>query len=218
MEDDLEFLELIKTSGVTRQIGERRHIIAYPISSKRIYNISTTQPDIDFAISPSETCTTKGSKSIMLKGLKISTLKSNLRVHAPLPTWARGCMALVGDACHLTLPRLTQGAAQALEDERWWRCVWDCWRMDRGREKVRKKRAENAVELAAPSARSRYLGEGKLKEERDGLLRGLREGRGKGVPERWADREVRKMVCGVDCVGIARERFAEFWGEVKSEE
>ncbi|TGO08132.1 hypothetical protein BTUL_0224g00050 [Botrytis tulipae] len=76
MEDDPELLELIKTSGVSRWIGEHRHIIAYPISSKHIYNISTTQPDINFAISPSETYTTKGSKAPCSKSLKISPPKS----------------------------------------------------------------------------------------------------------------------------------------------
>ncbi|KAF7946045.1 uncharacterized protein EAE97_005083 [Botrytis byssoidea] len=59
MEDDLDFLELIDTSG----IGDHRHIIAYPISCKRIYNISTTQPDINPAISPSKTYTTKESET-----------------------------------------------------------------------------------------------------------------------------------------------------------
>jgi salicylate hydroxylase len=39
-----------------------------------------------------------------------------LRVHAPLPTWVHGSVALVGDACRPTLPHLAQGAAQAIED------------------------------------------------------------------------------------------------------
>ncbi|KAF5872653.1 putative salicylate hydroxylase protein [Botrytis fragariae] len=239
MEDDPELLELINTSGVSRWIGERRHIIAYPISSKRIYNISTTQPDINFAISPSETYTTKGSKTTMLKVFEDFNPKVRrmlnlvpdgevcewkLRLHAPLPTWVRGSMALVGDACHPTLPHLAQGAAQAVEDGA---VVAVCLGMleDGTREsvnralkvyeKIRKERAEKIVELAAASARSLHLGEGKLKEERDRLFRDLREGRGKGVPDKWADREVQKMVYGVDCVGIARERFGEFWEEVE---
>ncbi|KAK4991277.1 hypothetical protein LTR66_006590, partial [Elasticomyces elasticus] len=66
MEHDPELLELIESNRVTRWIGERRHIIAYPVSSKTIYNISTTQPDINFAAAPSATYTTKGSKTAML--------------------------------------------------------------------------------------------------------------------------------------------------------
>ncbi|NBQ11454.1 MAG: FAD-binding protein [Gammaproteobacteria bacterium] len=35
---------------------------------------------------------------------------------APLPRWHRGPVALLGDACHPTLPFLAQGAAMAIED------------------------------------------------------------------------------------------------------
>jgi 2-polyprenyl-6-methoxyphenol hydroxylase-like FAD-dependent oxidoreductase len=34
----------------------------------------------------------------------------------PLPSWSRGRVALLGDACHPMLPFMAQGAAQALED------------------------------------------------------------------------------------------------------
>ena len=36
--------------------------------------------------------------------------------HAPLPRWADGRLALLGDACHPMLPFLAQGATMALED------------------------------------------------------------------------------------------------------
>jgi salicylate hydroxylase len=36
--------------------------------------------------------------------------------HAPLSAWARGRLALIGDACHPMLPFLAQGATMALED------------------------------------------------------------------------------------------------------
>jgi salicylate hydroxylase len=35
---------------------------------------------------------------------------------SPLPTWAAGRVALLGDAAHAMLPFFAQGAAQALED------------------------------------------------------------------------------------------------------
>ncbi|TEY82767.1 hypothetical protein BOTCAL_0027g00050 [Botryotinia calthae] len=217
---------LINTSGVSRWIGERRHKIAYPISSKRIYNISTTQPDINFASSPSETYTTKGSKTTMLKVFEDFNPKK-LSLHAPLPTWVWGNMALVGDACHPTLLHLAQGAAQAVGDGT---LVTVCLgklkdatresvnRALRVYEKIRKERAENIVELVAASARSLHLGEGKMEEERDRMFRDLGEGRSKDVPDKWADAEVQKMVYGVDCVGIARERFGEFWEELERED
>lgn len=127
MEHDPELLELIDKEAVTRWIGEKRHIIAYPVSSKTIYNLSTVQPDTNFAAAPSATYTTKGSKSDMLnifgdfcpKVQRMLNLVKDgevcewkLRVHEPLPTWVHGEVALLGDACHPTLPHLAQGAAQ----------------------------------------------------------------------------------------------------------
>jgi salicylate hydroxylase len=35
---------------------------------------------------------------------------------APMPSWGRGRVSLLGDACHATLPFLAQGAAMAIED------------------------------------------------------------------------------------------------------
>jgi salicylate hydroxylase len=67
MEQDPDLLELINKDGVVRWIGEKRHIIAYPVSSHTIYNLSTIQPDTNFASATNETYTTKGSKPEMLK-------------------------------------------------------------------------------------------------------------------------------------------------------
>jgi salicylate hydroxylase len=39
-----------------------------------------------------------------------------LRIHKPLRSWVEGAVALMGDACHPTLPYVAQGAAQAVED------------------------------------------------------------------------------------------------------
>lgn len=35
---------------------------------------------------------------------------------APMASWGKGCVSLLGDACHATLPFLAQGAAMAIED------------------------------------------------------------------------------------------------------
>ena len=131
MHGDYELLSLIDDDCATRWIGEKRHIIAYPVSAKQIYNLSTVQPDVNFAAAPSATYTTKVSKTAMLSVFgdfcpKVQRMLNlvpegevcewKLRVHSPLPTWVYGSVALVGDACHPTLPHLAQGAAQAIED------------------------------------------------------------------------------------------------------
>lgn len=43
-------------------------------------------------------------------------LKSALYERDPLPTWTKGRMTLLGDACHPMLPFMAQGAGMAIED------------------------------------------------------------------------------------------------------
>ena len=91
--------------------------------------MSTTQPDRNFV--QADTWTAGGSKSEMLsifndfcprvqKLLNLvpegEVLEWKLRIHKPLPQWIDHNAALVGDACHPTLPHIAQGAAQAVED------------------------------------------------------------------------------------------------------
>jgi salicylate hydroxylase len=234
MEHDLELLELINTDRATRWIGEKRHIIAYPVSNKTIYNISTAQPDTNFAAAPSATYTTKGSKSEMLKVYEDfspmiqrmlnlvpegEVCEWKLRVHQPLPTWVHGSVALIGDACHPTLPHLAQGAAQAIEDAAVLGVVLsripdtDAKSINKALrvyEVIRKERAETLVALAASSGKAMHLGEGAAKEERDKQFAKFKDAGGKGeVPDKWADANVQKQIYGHDCMQIAEETFDE---------
>ena len=237
MASDPELLALIDADRVIRWIGEKRHIIAYPVSNKQIYNISTTQPDVNFAAAPSATYTTKGSKKAMLdvygdfcpmihRMLELvpegEVCEWKLRVHEPLPTWVHGSVALVGDACHPTLPHMAQGAAQAIEDAAVLGVVLshlpstvtpaDINKALKQYEKVRKERAETLVELAAASGRALHLGEGKAKEERDKQFAALKAGKGP-VPDKWADADVQKKIYGHDCAQVAEELVkAELYG------
>lgn len=234
MEHDPELLELIDSDRVTRWIGEKRHIIAYPVSSKTIYNLSTVQPDTNFAAAPSATYTTKGSKTAMLDIFsdfcpKIQRMLElvpdgevcewKLRVHSPLPTWVHGSMALIGDACHPTLPHLAQGAAQAIEDAAVVAVVLSRLpdqspetinKALRVYEKVRKERAETLVELAAASGRALHLGEGQAKKERDEQFAALKEKKG-SVPDKWADADVQKQIYGFDAMKVAEDGFEDIF-------
>ncbi|KAF9631129.1 putative salicylate hydroxylase protein [Lasiodiplodia theobromae] len=231
MKHDPELLALIDKSAVTRWIGEKRHIIAYPVSSKNIYNLSTVQPDKNFADAPSITYTTKGSKAEMLRVFgdfcpmivrmldlvpEGEVCEWKLRVHAPIPTWVHGSVALVGDACHPTLPHLAQGAAQAIEDAAVLGEVLarmpaqDPDTINRTLQvyqQLRKERAETLVELAAASGRALHLGEGAAKEERDKQFAALKEKKGGAVPDKWADADVQKKIYGHDCMEVAAEEY-----------
>lgn len=240
MQHDPELLQLIDIDRATRWIGEKRHIIAYPVSNKSIYNISTAQPDTNFAAAPSATYTTKGSKSEMLKVYSDfcpmiqrmlnlvpegEVCEWKLRVHQPLPTWVHGSVALIGDACHPTLPHLAQGAAQAIEDAAVLGVVLarlpdtspeSINKALRVYEGIRKERAETLVALAASSGRAMHLGEGAAKEERDKQFAKFREGGGKGeVPDKWADANVQAQIYGHDCMKIAEETFADEFAKLK---
>ncbi|KXL42578.1 hypothetical protein M433DRAFT_70407 [Acidomyces richmondensis BFW] len=238
MQNDPELLELLDGEAVTRWIGEKRHIIAYAVSNKQIYNLSTVQPDANFAAAPSATYTTKGSKPQMMKVFddfcpKVKRMLDlvpdgevcewKLRVHEPLPFWVLDQTVLVGDACHPTLPHLAQGAAQAIEDGAVIATVLAkipevtpaaINKALQIYEKVRRDRAYTLVELAAASGRAMHLGEGAAKEERDRQFAALKNG-GKGpVPDKWADADVQKIIYGTDIVKIADDEFEKLYAQL----
>ncbi|KAI9369227.1 hypothetical protein BJX61DRAFT_520493 [Aspergillus egyptiacus] len=232
--DDPELTALIESNKVVRWIGEKRHIIAYPVSNNTIYNLSTTQPDTNFAAATNATYTTKGSKSAMLGVFgdfcpfvqrmlnyvpEGEVCEWKLRVHEPLPTWIHQSTALVGDACHPTLPHMAQGAAQAIEDGAVIAVVLaklpatDPESINKALkvyEAVRKDRAYALVELAAASGRALHLGDGAAKAERDKQFAALKAKGGKGpVPDKWADADVQKGIYGFDCIKEAEQAFDE---------
>ena len=236
MEKDPEMLRLIDQDRVTRWIGEKRHLIAYPVSNKSIYNISTTQPDEkNFAAAPSATYTTKGSKTAMLdtfsdfcplihRMLELvpdgEVCEWKLRVHARLPTWVHGNVALVGDSAHATLPHLNQGAAQAIEDAAVLAVVLtrspgqDPSSINKSLqvyEQIRKDRAYTLVNLAAASSKTLHLGEGAAKEERDKQFEALKQKKSSVVPDKWADAEIQKMIYGHDCRQVAMDSFDDLY-------
>jgi salicylate hydroxylase len=234
MESDPEMMALLDSNQVTRWIGEKRHWIAYPIASRTIYNMSSVQPDKNFASAPSMTYTTRGSKETMLdvfsdfcpliqRMLNLvpdgEVCEWRLRVHKPLETWSYGSVGLLGDACHPTLPHLNQGAAMAVEDGAVLAEVLSrapdispeginkCLRVY---ELLRKDRTSTLVDLAAASGRGLHLGQGKEKEERDRLFAQANRSGGR-VPDKWASPEVQEMIYSHDCMRLAGDRFQEIY-------
>ncbi|KAF5018565.1 hypothetical protein F66182_9459 [Fusarium sp. NRRL 66182] len=229
MAHDPELLALVDSDEVVRWVGEKRHIIAYSIANKSIYNLSTVQPDENFATAPSITYTTKGSKKVMLdvfetfcplvqKMLNLvpegEVCEWRLRMYKPLPAWTHGSVALVGDACHPTLPHLSQGAAMAIEDgstiaealslapDARPETIAKCLKIY---ELSRKEWTSSLVEMAYLSGRTLHLGEGKAKEERDRMFK---EHKNSGaVPDKWASPDVQRMIYTNDCVAKLRSEF-----------
>jgi salicylate hydroxylase len=102
--------------------------MAYPLRSHQLYNMVLLHParsDVE------ESWTSTGPRSHMDEFYlswsptvrKLLSLVEEqdipewtLRIHKPLGSWVEGAVALMGDACHPTLPYVAQGAAQAVED------------------------------------------------------------------------------------------------------
>lgn len=129
--------------------------------------------------------------------------------------WVHGSVALVGDACHPTLPHLAQGAAQAIEDA----AVLDVVlarmpdrdphsvnKVLRVYERPRKQRAETLIDLTAANDHELHLGEGAAKEEREKQFAALKQGKGP-VPDKWADADVQRMIYRHDCMQVVQVSF-----------
>ena len=113
----------------TKWWGKDRHMVIYPVTARRdeIYFV-TSQPEKAEWLTP-ESWSARGD----LNELRASfagfhpevqaVLNAAGRVHKwalferePLPSWGKGRVVLLGDACHPMTPYMAQGAASALED------------------------------------------------------------------------------------------------------
>lgn len=239
MEPFPELLELLDAKCAMRWIGEKRHIVAYPIAGHTIYNLSTCQPDTNFAAATNATYTTKGDKSQMKKVYddfcplvqqmlemvpEGEVCEWRLRSHKVLSQWTLGPAALLGDACHPTLPHMAQGAAMAIEDAAVLAEVVSLTpgagvdpealsKSLRVYELLRKETTWNRVEMAAFSGRTLHLGEGKAKQERDQQFAMAKE-KGAPVPDKWASPEVQQAIYSHDCMKEAAEKFSKLYNSL----
>ncbi|GAA6049561.1 hypothetical protein JCM3770_000848 [Rhodotorula araucariae] len=231
--EDPDLVPFFTSAHSFRWIGEKRHIIAYPIDSGNLFNMSTAHPDRRFVEADSWTAT--GSKSEMLttfedfcprvqKLLNLvpegDVLEWKLRVHEPLSHWVDGNVALVGDACHPTLPHLAQGAAQAVEDAAVLGVVLSKIKSKDEIHKallvyqaLRKPRADWAVAMAANNGKGLHLSAGKDQEARDAAFRSAAKEGGKN-PDKAIDKETQRILYAHDCAKEAEERYDELFAEV----
>ncbi|KAK9450072.1 3-hydroxybenzoate 6-hydroxylase-like protein [Limtongia smithiae] len=127
MSGDSDLQELLDSPYATCWIGPGRHIMAYPIRNKTLYNLVMLHPgDGEPGV-----WNTRGSlddlrnnyadwdpKLVKILHKVQACLKWKITYVRELPSWVSksGRIALLGDSAHATVPFLAQGAAQAIED------------------------------------------------------------------------------------------------------
>ena len=118
--------EKMNISRATVWVGPHGHVVHYPLRGGKLMNLVATAERSDWQV---ESWSTEGSKEEFRADFAgwhedIQTLieaapsqfKWALMVRPPLQQWVEGRVALLGDACHPTLPLLAQGAVMAIED------------------------------------------------------------------------------------------------------
>lgn len=113
---------------VATWIGPTAHVTAYPVRWQNTV-MMTFSGQVDHDDWLLESWSEKGSVEECLKDFEgwhpdiielvknVDTLnKWGLFVRPSLGTWSKGCVTLLGDACHSMLPYLGQGVNMALED------------------------------------------------------------------------------------------------------
>jgi salicylate hydroxylase len=81
-------------------------------------------------------------------------------------------------------------------------------------ELLRKERTSTLVDLAAASARTLHLDEGKAKEQRDREFEAAMKS-GKPLPDKWVSPEVQQMMFTYDGLSDARNRFRELYASLQ---
>jgi salicylate hydroxylase len=118
--------DVIDLQGGSMWLGPVAHIVTYPVRQGALLNFIGMVDRDDWH---SESWTEAGTTEECLRDFEgwhphvlqmvrniAVPYKWALRVRAPLAQWSVGRVSLLGDACHSTLPFLSQGANMAIED------------------------------------------------------------------------------------------------------
>jgi salicylate hydroxylase len=110
----------------TNWFGPRGHVLHYPVRRGELMNFVGFVERDDWQVESWSAAGTADELANDFGGWhddvhaiiqKLDTpFRWALMVRAPMARWSRGRIALLGDACHPTLPFLGQGAVMAIED------------------------------------------------------------------------------------------------------
>jgi salicylate hydroxylase len=110
----------------TNWLGPHGFVLHYPVRRGELMNVISIVERDDWRVESWMIAGTPNEHANDFAGwhedvqtliAKIETpYKWALMVRAPMPSWSKGRITLLGDACHPTLPFLGQGAVMAIED------------------------------------------------------------------------------------------------------
>ncbi len=116
----------VKLDVGTNWVGPGGHVVHYPVRGGSLLNFVGLLERDDWRV---ESWTVQGTKDEFANDFRNWNplihdcirrvdvpYKWALFARPPMPTWTKGRVTLLGDACHAMLPMLAQGAVMALED------------------------------------------------------------------------------------------------------
>ncbi|RFU26163.1 hypothetical protein B7463_g10161, partial [Scytalidium lignicola] len=194
--------------------GPGGHAVGYLIERGTSFNMVITAPDE----LPDNVQSTKADIDVvrakfqdweprfkLMLGLVKEAMVWKLQNSVELESWSHpsGRFALLGDACHATLPYLAQGAAQALEDGAVLGAlfqkakdeseVFDALKIY---EKLRKSRTTKVVRTSTKMGAIMHMPDGEEQRERDRKMTQCAPF--EGYPNGWADPVFQKYLFGYD--------------------
>ncbi|CAF9926534.1 MAG: hypothetical protein ALECFALPRED_003465 [Alectoria fallacina] len=206
--------ELAEKPAINYWMGPYGHVVCYLLQGGGLYNIVLICPDN----LPEMMNTIKADlqemreffagwdpKLKMLLGLVQETTKWRLLNSEEMESWSHpsGKFALLGDACHATLPYLAQGAAQAVEDGAVLGALFE--RIEQKSqisdiltiyERLRKERTTRVVKGSTALRDIFHMTDGERQQERDRQL--TQQEPFEGYPNRWADPVFQEYLFGYD--------------------
>jgi len=120
-----EMPEDLRWAAATLWAGPRTHVVHYPLRGWKLYNLVATVVREQAAEGHNEDALPDEvlplfahscEKPMALLRRPKTFKRWMLRFREPVETWTQGPVALLGDAAHLMLQYLAQGAAQSMED------------------------------------------------------------------------------------------------------
>ncbi|KAF3808726.1 FAD-dependent monooxygenase OpS4 [Colletotrichum gloeosporioides] len=226
--------ELCSRKQVTVWLGPQKHTVFYPVRGGKEFNLVLIRPD---NMAPGERHI-EGDVGEMRQSYEgwdetltklISCIprvkKWKLCTHPELKTWTKGCVALLGDSCHPSLPYQAQGAAMAVEDGAvLGKLLGLLNNSSNGTapaelipevlqlyETLRKSRTTVNVQGARSNQKWYQIPDGPEQEARDAEMAGAKLADGLSPTGwRWIDPEYQKELLGHDVVAEAVKAFGEW--------